>query len=352
MKKFTFIIVLALMTAAVSGQLFTEDFEDGNADARWTVVEDAGPNSFAFAVDYVTDLSIPAAPNGGGLGLKLQVNLGAGDPPAGVASQLYAFPKGQSFTAPYQVKMDVYMFHNNGAGSTEYGVFGVMHTSEVVPSDNGIDYAVTCDNGSSKDVWVYVDGVGLVATDFEGGYTGLDPADGVTPTQNIAAGISYVEAFTETVVTDMDFGNEWNTVVIDVTADSVIWSINDVVFSAMEYTPVDGNISVGLMDLFSSISGDGDYTIYDNISVTALTEIKDHDVSTISMYPNPVTDVLNVVVTERSSFELINTIGQAVLRTELEGTSTVDVSGLKTGMYFARVISEKGQIETQKILVK
>ncbi len=348
MKRFTTIFILALMTMGLSAQtwsdLFTEDFDDGAADVRWTVVDDAGPNSSDFAYDYIAG-GIAAAPGGGGLGLKFEANLGEGDPLVGVGSSIYAFPLGQSFTGEYKVSFDLYMSFEGETGSTEFGLFGVMHTDEVLPSANGIDYAVTCDNGSARDIRVYEDGVELSALDFEGGY--LLDGDGI-PTQNN----NTEDPYNVLLGTDNP-GNQWLSVSIEVKADSVLWLVNGYVWSAIEKTPVDGNIAIAYADWFSSLSESFNFAIYDNVKVQKdITGIEEMSISKISLYPNPVSDLLNVVVKERSTLELINSIGQTVYRSTVEGTSTVELSDVKSGIYFAKITSESGKVEVQKIMVK
>lgn len=63
-----------------------------------------------------------------------------------------------------------------------------------------------------------------------------------------------------------------------------------------------------------------------------------------SIYPNPVTNVLNISTkqeVEISSISLYNTLGQ-LLQTILNQTKTIDVSELQRGSYFIKIISNKG----------
>ena len=76
----------------------------------------------------------------------------------------------------------------------------------------------------------------------------------------------------------------------------------------------------------------------------------------VNIYPNPVNDNLNVVLTnlnEDVSFEVINTLGQLVLKGNLEGNNrhVVNMSQQLSGIYFIKLSTENGSI-TKKIVKK
>lgn len=54
----------------------------------------------------------------------------------------------------------------------------------------------------------------------------------------------------------------------------------------------------------------------------------------LSLYPNPVEDKLNISVKEPTSFKITNVLGTVVLEDKVTSTKTVNVSGLKNGVYF------------------
>jgi len=334
MKKLTSLLVMVIMAVAVNAQLFTENFDDGIASTRWTVVEEGTSNVYNLAFDYV-GAGLEAAPNGGGLGFKIEVNT-----TEGVASQVLAFPTDKTFTGKYTLSFDCWMNWTGTDGTTEFALFGVQHTDTEVPNITGLDLAITGDGGSSRDVRLYAEGVEI----------NVDPVDStavyVNATQNFTA-----EPYT--LLGDYA-GMQWLQVDVKVTADSAFFFVNDALW--VKYPKLtDGNILLGYMDLFSSLAADGNnWIVYDNVVVTddevGVNTIQHKEL--VSLYPNPATDVLNVVVTNTSSLELINTVGQIVKRTIVNGTSTVDVSNLTPGMYLAKVTSMNGQVEVHKILVK
>ena len=213
-------ILLATLPAVAAAQLFySEDFEDGNAASRWTVSQAGGVNAADFAFDYGL-YGIPAAPNGTGtIGLKLEANLG----PTAASSGIMAFPDGQSFsttTGYYTLLFDVWMDVQSTTGTTEFAIFGVGHTSTaaqaptsstpgVGPSDNGLDFSFTGENGAGRDVRVYVAGAEQTGADNTGGYARreiLFQQDGAQP--------PYFFAYT-----GADPSNQWFEVAVRVYGD-------------------------------------------------------------------------------------------------------------------------------------
>ena len=65
----------------------------------------------------------------------------------------------------------------------------------------------------------------------------------------------------------------------------------------------------------------------------------------ITIYPNPVASVLNIdfKVTEVTDIRIYNMLGQMVLEIpNTQQTKSIDVSSLKTGNYFMKINSDKG----------
>ncbi|MBR5983903.1 MAG: T9SS type A sorting domain-containing protein, partial [Bacteroidales bacterium] len=74
-------------------------------------------------------------------------------------------------------------------------------------------------------------------------------------------------------------------------------------------------------------------------SFAPATGIDESTFSEISVYPNPVTDILNITSSKDiSEIEIVNVMGQVVYRTEVNGEKAVcDVEGLTTGVYFVKI---------------
>lgn len=75
----------------------------------------------------------------------------------------------------------------------------------------------------------------------------------------------------------------------------------------------------------------------------------DETKSILSLYPNPVKDVLNIEMVGGSSFEILNLTGQVVFRGDLNGSTVVNTSSYKPGMYVVKVKVADG-FEFRKII--
>ena len=73
----------------------------------------------------------------------------------------------------------------------------------------------------------------------------------------------------------------------------------------------------------------------------------------ITLYPNPAKDVLNINAKSDitiSSIQVYNTLGQLVIVIpSAQGVEAINVSSLKTGNYFIKIVSDKGVANTQFI---
>ncbi len=348
-KIFTTILALTVVTVAFSQEVvFEENFDDLGADLRWNIGQEGASNTTDFVFDYIT-AGIAAAPNGGGVGLKFEVNV-----TEEVSSQVYAFPDGKSFSGHYILSFDLWLATDtSGSGTTEFALFGVMHTDELVPNSTGLDYAFTSENGSARDIRVFEEGIELLGSDGEGGYR-LGPDGLPLQNMNLETGLSvYQDDFEGT----MPFG-QWLQIAVEVSPTDVIWTVNDSIWSSMPNVLVQaGNISIGYADWFSSLAvpAGSMFGLYDNIKVTQFygVGVEEMEQKTVSVYPNPAREVLNVVVSERSSFEMINYLGQTVQRSMLDaGESSVNLSEIAQGIYFARFITENGAVEIHKVVVQ
>jgi hypothetical protein len=79
--------------------------------------------------------------------------------------------------------------------------------------------------------------------------------------------------------------------------------------------------------------------------------------SSFAVYPNPATDFINIEYAGQSngSFELFNVIGQSVYTEALNAgdqKSAVDVSSLKSGVYFYTLQIDGQVMETKKLIIK
>gem|GEM_PF-1937526 len=253
---------------------YTENFNDGNAATRWSFVETGGTNLVDFAFDYEA-AGIPLLEGEtDGIGLKMAVNTAA----PGLASAAMAFPDGHSFEGEYVLSFDFWMNYEVGAaGTTEHAIFGAGHTSTAIqtpiagtgsvdgtpgtgPSNNGIDYTMTPDNGASRDVRVFVDGAELLGA--AGGFA--DP--NLQSTQHPP----YSDAYSGLVP-----GNQWLDITIEVLADRTIFKVNGHVWAETMVAADPGNIMLGYIDFFGgSVANANSYIVFDNIKVGVIEEVE------------------------------------------------------------------------------
>ena len=340
------------MSFAVFSQtvLFEENFDDGAAATNWTALQIGTSNIVTYDFDYIA-AGLDAAPNGGGLGLKIEVNT-----TEGAASQVMLFPTDGTFTGDYFMTCDVWMNVEGTDGTTEFAAFGVKTTSTVLPQSTGVEFLLTTEGGSGSDIRVYDAGEHLVFVEEPVGeynYVYADQVNGQNVSWSDDGGNPVSSPIYGQSFTGDNNSNQWLSMTVQVTADSVFFSVSDIRWAQVLSAPVDGNIEIGYMDMWSSLAAEPCFIIYDNIKVTAGNSGVNNIVSNnVSLYPNPATDLLNVTVKENSTFELIDITGKTVLNRMIEGTSTINISRLSSGMYLAKVTSESGVTEISKVLVK
>jgi len=127
-------------------------------------------------------------------------------------------------------------------------------------------------------------------------------------------------------------------------------------YQRWEVTPNPGT------DLDSVVSFDGGETWESNggynyiFEVSGLTnpvlEVNDIDKNVISVYPNPVKDVLNIKSNkETSRISIYNIAGQLIKDEEIKN-DRVNVSDLNAGNYIGKIILKNGQTQTVKVIKK
>ncbi|MBO7572131.1 MAG: C10 family peptidase [Bacteroidales bacterium] len=84
-----------------------------------------------------------------------------------------------------------------------------------------------------------------------------------------------------------------------------------------------------------TVTEDATYTAY----FVEISDIEENNASKISIFPNPTSDMLNIISSEEiSSVEIVNIIGQVVLYKEVNSTSTLcNLKGIDDGIYFIRI---------------
>ncbi len=353
MKKITLMMsMFALMvgTGLSAQNAFTEDFEDANASDRWFPVTLGTNSPYDFAAKY-SDLGITAPEGGGTYCAKLQANVIAGDDGKGTSNFLGLLPK-KDLTGEYTMTFDAYMFYEGTSGTSETILCGVGKNSD--PENEGHTFGMFADNGSGRDVRLYKDG-------SEQKY-GLDDAlytyAGISQNFNLEAPAHSV--YQEAVVLAgedvavADPGNQWVKMSVEVSTGSVVFKVNGKEFARFKEGSKDGAAMIGYVDLFTGSVNTTSFLAIDNVKIVDGVTLgtNDTEIANVSLYPNPAQGFVNFALEGKGNVEIFNISGQRVMGAELNGTTSVDISGLNSGMYFAKVTTLEGAVKSMKLQVK
>ena len=264
----------AALPLAASAQLISDDF-DTDTSGNYTVVKAANgdpameDSTAVFNFDYST-AGIPTAPRsapGTTSGLRLSAN----DTEPAVQDAITAFHNTAVTADRYTLSVDAWINLPDGAfGTTENAHVGVGGDG-VTPNQlfspitgSGAYFAFTGDGGSLSDFRYYLD----PANGGPGPVNSGDPSyqgDGSTNQSNPI----YLDLFPPSGFA----GNQW--IKLDLIVDQGTFQIelNDVLAVDATYTgELDGFASLGHADLFPSVSDDDVFVVYDNFSVTVMTD--------------------------------------------------------------------------------
>ena len=73
--------------------------------------------------------------------------------------------------------------------------------------------------------------------------------------------------------------------------------------------------------------------------------------SSLKLYPNPTSEVLNLVGEGMSKVEIYNAMGQCVIAEEVNGQAAINTSALCNGIYFVRIFAQSGEMVTRNFSV-
>lgn len=270
--KLALLLASVAATSAVQAQtLFSDNFET-DTSANYTVVNDGTlDGTVLFGFDYVA-AGIPLAPNstaGNTKGLRITSN-----DSAGAVDALTVFHN-TAVTAPaYKMSVDVFMSFSGTTATTEHAHVGVggngtTFNSIFTPiSGSGSFIGFTGDGGSGSDYRWFLDEARGGATTYpntDGSYLGHGSNN---------TGSFYQSLFPSSTVPGSP-GNIWTTLEIEVNSGTVSFSFDNQLTLQGTYTgELDGLVSLGLNDLFSSVApaGANVYVVYDNLTVQAVPE--------------------------------------------------------------------------------
>ncbi len=135
---------------------------------------------------------------------------------------------------------------------------------------------------------------------------------------------------------------------VSTNADGYLWAFGDGTFSTEENPThkyvAEGDYTVTL----KAIGACGDITTQQSFTID-LTSIEDIAATNeITIYPNPVSNTLNIATAENTtihSVEVINMAGQKVAKQEVNSNNfSCDLSGLSSGMYLINITTNEGYV--------
>jgi len=119
--------------------------------------------------------------------------------------------------------------------------------------------------------------------------------------------------------------------------------------AAYQWYSCPNNLIVGATSQTYTPSVDGDYRVEVTLggcmvssSCMTVLGVKGFDLKELKLYPNPVTDILNIEYTsELTNVTVFTILGQQIMNSNLNtNTTTVDLSGLPSATYLVKVTSE------------
>lgn len=113
----------------------------------------------------------------------------------------------------------------------------------------------------------------------------------------------------------------------------------------------DGTSTYYILVEGSGSADSGEFTL--EITCEEILNIQDNNLNQVSIYPNPLSDILNIHSKMNiTKLEIYNVSGQKVLSQQnVKGNQQINTSGLKSGVYFIQLISENAS-KTIKLIKK
>ncbi|MBO4646092.1 MAG: choice-of-anchor J domain-containing protein [Bacteroidales bacterium] len=122
--------------------------------------------------------------------------------------------------------------------------------------------------------------------------------------------------------------------------------------SVEEWTEFTYNLPAGTKYVAINCASNDIFALYiDDITINVQSSVADHTNSTVSIFPNPATSVLNVEAEGYNTIEIVNVLGQVVYNANATSNMQINVSNLNNGVYFVRLNGANG-IATQKFVKK
>lgn len=135
----------------------------------------------------------------------------------------------------------------------------------------------------------------------------------------------------------------------DATNGNVIWSVDDENIATVSEDGLVTAVAAGIVTV-TAASEENEFIIdTQQIEVEAPLSVRPEKVSIARVYPNPVTDKFIIEAPSVVEVSILNMAGSVISSRKVEGVDAINISGLRSGVYFAR-ISARDQVQVIKII--
>jgi hypothetical protein len=266
------IATAAALSSIAAGNIVISDNFETDTSANYTVVNDGTPNGTSlFNFDYIA-AGIPLAPRstaGDIGGLRFTAN-----DSAVAVDALTAFHNTGVAAPHYKLTVDVYWKFTGTTATTEHAHVGVggngtTFNQVFTPiSGSGSFIAFTGDGGSGSDYRWYLDSA-------NGGPTTVPNSD----PSYLGHGSNNTGAFYQALFPSPPAtvagspGNIWTTLSIEVNSGTISYYFdNQLTFQGPYTGSLDGKVSLGIADTFTSVDPGTVFLYYDNLEVEVIPE--------------------------------------------------------------------------------
>ena len=132
-----------------------------------------------------------------------------------------------------------------------------------------------------------------------------------------------------------------------------IYRDNELIGETEELTYTDENVPNGEYEYAVRVKYNGGHSGAEVIKVKVTGDgINEFGNVRFSIYPNPAHDVINIESnSKRYEYQLMNNLGQVVMKGDLSGENAISVENVDNGVYFLKLIAD-GEVSINKIIIQ